>query len=121
MVLPYERPEEVIDYVNSHDRPLALYPFSNNTALVERYIERIMSGGVTVNDALFHVAQHDLPFGGVGPSGNGSLPWFMRASPRVPKMRPVFYQAKRTAMTLMTPPYSKFANKMIDLLVKMKS
>ena len=35
------------------------------------YIDRIMSGGVTVNDALFHVAQHDLPFGGVGASGMG--------------------------------------------------
>jgi len=120
MVLPYERPEEVIDYVNSHDRPLALYPFSNNTALVERYIERIMSGGVTVNDALFHVAQHDLPFGGVGPSGMGHYHGY-EGFTACSKMRPVFYQAKRTAMTLMTPPYSKFANKMIDLLVKMKS
>lgn len=119
MVLPYEQPQEVIDYVNSHDRPLALYPFSNDSALVDRYIENIMSGGVTVNDALFHVAQHDLPFGGVGPSGMGHYHGY-EGFTACSKMRPVFYQAKTTAMKFMTPPYSNFANKMIDMMVKMK-
>jgi len=119
MVLPYEDPQEVIDYVNSHDRPLALYAFSDVKALVDRYIKTIMSGGVTVNDALFHVAQHDLPFGGVGPSGMGhyhGYEGFVSCS----KMRPVFYQAKTTAMKFMTPPYSNFAQKMIDTLMKMR-
>lgn len=119
MVMPYEESQEVIDYVNSHDRPLALYPFSNDKALVDRYIKTIMSGGVTVNDALFHVAQHDLPFGGVGPSGMGhyhGYEGFVSCS----KMRPVFYQAKTTAMKFMTPPYSNFARKMIDTLMNMR-
>lgn len=119
MVLTYRDADEVIDYVNSHDRPLALYPFTHDSTLADRYIERIMSGGVTVNDALFHVAQHDLPFGGVGPSGMGhyhGYEGFVACS----KMRPVFYQARRTAMKLLAPPYGKLATRMLDTLVKMK-
>lgn len=119
MVLEYDDPTEVVDYVNSHDRPLALYPFTHDRALSDMYIERIMSGGVTVNDALFHVAQHDLPFGGVGPSGMGhyhGYEGFVACS----KMRPVFYQAKRTAMKLLAPPYGKLATRILDTMVKMK-
>ena len=119
MVLPYTDPQQVIDYINERDRPLALYPFSNNKALVQRYIDNIMSGGVTVNDALFHVAQHDLPFGGVGPSGMGhyhGYDGFVACS----KMRPVFYQASTNAMSLMAPPYGKTANRIFNILLKLK-
>lgn len=119
MVLSYTDPQEVIDYVNSHDRPLALYPFTHDKDLAARYIDHIMSGGVTVNDALFHVAQHDIPFGGVGPSGMGHYhgkEGFMSCS----KLRPVFYQANTTAMKHLAPPYGKFADRAFKLLVKMK-
>lgn len=81
MVLTYKQADEVVGYVNSHDRPLALYPFTNDDKLADMYIERIMSGGVTVNDALMHVAQHDLPFGGVGPSGMGHYHGYEGSSP----------------------------------------
>ncbi len=120
MVMTYDNPDEVVEYVNAHDRPLALYPFTKNTQLSDRYIRDIMSGGVTVNDALFHVAQHDLPFGGVGPSGMGhyhGYEGFVSCS----KMRPVFYQANRTAMKMLAPPYGKFANRVIDFMMKNKS
>ena len=120
MVLTYQDPQEAIDYINKRDRPLALYPFSYNKKLVERYISNIMSGGVTVNDALFHVAQHDIPFGGVGPSGLGhyhGYEGFVACS----KMRPVFYQAKINAMSLMSPPYGETANRIYNFLLKMKS
>mgnify|MGYP003625975013 CR=1 FL=1 len=119
MVLTYKESDEVIQYVNAHDRPLALYPFTNDSQLADRYIDRIMSGGVTVNDALFHVAQHDIPFGGVGPSGMGhyhGYEGFVACS----KMRPVFYQANFTAMKLLRPPYGKFATRVFNLLVKLK-
>ncbi len=120
MVLTYTDPQEVIDYVNERDRPLALYPFTNNSKLADMYIDRIMSGGVTVNDALFHVAQHDIPFGGVGPSGMGhyhGYEGFVACS----KMRPVFYQSGFTAMKYLAPPYGKFADKVFNTLVKLKS
>ncbi|MEM7081776.1 MAG: coniferyl aldehyde dehydrogenase [Pseudomonadota bacterium] len=119
MVLTYTDPSDVIDYVNAHDRPLAFYPFSHNKKLVARYIDRIMSGGVTVNDVLLHVAQHDLPFGGVGPSGMGhyhGYEGFLACS----KLRPVFYQARFSALRFLAPPYGRFADWVMDFLVRLK-
>ncbi|MEJ2530250.1 MAG: coniferyl aldehyde dehydrogenase [Halioglobus sp.] len=119
-VMTYLEPEEVVRYVNSRDRPLAFYPFSKDKALIQMYVDRIMSGGVTVNDALFHVAQHDIPFGGVGPSGMGhyhGYEGFIAFS----KLRPVFYQPGFTAMKYLQPPYGKFADKVFALIARMKS
>lgn len=118
-VLPYREPEEVIDYVNGRDRPLALYPFTRDKKLAARYIDRIMSGGVTVNDALFHVAQHNLPFGGVGPSGMGhyhGYEGFITFS----KLRPVYYQPSFSPAKFLAPPYGKFADRMLKLLANQK-
>jgi coniferyl-aldehyde dehydrogenase len=120
MLLTYREPEEVIDYVNARDRPLALYPFTNNMKLADLYIERIMSGGVTVNDALFHVGQHDIPFGGVGPSGMGHYHGY-EGFVSFSKLRPVYYQPAFTSMQFLRPPYGKFADRVYKLLVKMKS
>lgn len=119
MVLTYGDPEEVIRYVNGQDRPLALYPFTSNKELQSLYIDRIMSGGVSVNDALYHVAQHDLPFGGVGPSGMGHYHGY-DGFQTFSKMRPVFYQAGFSAMKFLAPPYGRFATRVFNLLVKMK-
>jgi coniferyl-aldehyde dehydrogenase len=63
---------EATSYVNGHDRPLALYYFGTDEGERERVVDGTTSGGVAVNDVIFHVAQEDLPFGGVGPSGMGS-------------------------------------------------
>ncbi len=63
--------DAAIDYVNAHDRPLGLYYFGSDKAEERRVLDRTISGGVTVNDVIFHVAMDDLPFGGVGPSGMG--------------------------------------------------
>ena len=120
MVLTYKEPAEVLEYVNSHDRPLALYPFTNDDKLADLYIERIMSGGVTVNDALMHVAQHDIPFGGVGPSGMGHYHGY-EGFVAFSKLRPVFYQASFSFLQWLRPPYKGFATRVYNLLVKLKS
>jgi coniferyl-aldehyde dehydrogenase len=119
MVLTYRQPEEVIKYINGQDRPLALYPFTRNRELQSLYIDRIMSGGVTVNDALFHVGQHDLPFGGVGPSGMGHYHGY-EGFVTFSKLRPIFYQAGFSAMKYLRPPYGAFATRVYNLLVKLK-
>lgn len=78
-VLPiktYERVEEAIDYVNRHDRPLGLYYFGQDGNEQRTVLDRTISGGVTVNDVIFHVSMEDLPFGGVGPSGMGAYHGF---------------------------------------------
>jgi coniferyl-aldehyde dehydrogenase len=71
-VVPYDAPDDAIAYVNARDRPLGLYWFGNDKAEERRVLDRTISGGVTVNDVLFHVSMEDLPFGGIGPSGMGS-------------------------------------------------
>lgn len=68
----YDRVEEAIDYVNAHDRPLGLYYFGQDAGEERRVLDRTISGGVTVNDVVFHVSMEELPFGGVGPSGMGA-------------------------------------------------
>ncbi|WP_374531664.1 coniferyl aldehyde dehydrogenase [Acinetobacter sp.] len=120
MVKTYQTPDQVVDYIVQRDRPLAFYPFSHNKKLVEFYISRVMSGGVSVNDALFHVGQHDLPFGGVGASGMGhyhGYEGFLTFS----KMRPVFYQAGFSSLKFLAPPYGKFATWVLNFLIRMKS
>ena len=74
-VLPvkgYSTVSEAVAYVNAHDRPLGLYYFGEDAAEREGVLSSTTSGGVTVNDVVMHVAQEDLPFGGIGPSGMGS-------------------------------------------------
>ena len=109
--------DEVVAAVNAGQRPLAIYPFSNDPQVVQMLLERVMSGGVSVNDGLFHVGQHDLPFGGVGDSGMGHYhgkEGFLTFS----KLRPVFYQARFSSLKFMMPPYGRFASKMLAFLIK---
>lgn len=114
----YTDRQQVIDYINSHDRPLAFYPFTNDSGLASYYINHVMSGGVSVNAALMHVAQQDIPFGGVGASGMGHYhgrEGFLTFS----KLRPVFYQGAFSAIKLlMLPPYDRKANRLIKLLIR---
>ena len=68
----YDSLDETLDYVNSHDRPLGLYYFGTDQEETQQVLNQTTSGGVTLNDVVMHVAQEDLPFGGVGHSGMGA-------------------------------------------------
>lgn len=70
-VRTYEKTADVIDYVNERERPLALYYFGTDKSEESEVLTRTTSGGVTVNDVLWHGAHENLPFGGVGNSGMG--------------------------------------------------
>lgn len=112
----YRTLDEAIAYVNAHDRPLALYPFSHDRATVERVLQRTLAGGVSVNDTLFHFAVSGLPFGGVGPSGMGA--YHARAGfDAMSKQLPILWQARRSGGDLLKPPYSK-AKWLLDLIVR---
>lgn len=116
----YRDHQEVADYINAHDRPLAIYPFTHDKALQRYYITHVMSGGVSVNDALLHVAQHDLPFGGVGPSGMGHYHG-REGFNTFSKLRPVFYQGPVSLVQkLFQPPYAGSALKLMNLLTRLK-
>ena len=113
----YTSLDAVIKSVNAGPRPLAIYPFSNDRRQVQMLLDSIMSGGVSVNDAWWHVGQNDLPFGGVGESGMGHYHGH-EGFETFSKMRPVFYQARFSALKFLAPPYGKFADHMLTFLTK---
>jgi len=115
-VVTYRSLDEAIKYVNARPRPLALYYFDYNSRRVKSVLARTTSGGVTVNDTLFHIAQNDLPFGGVGPSGMGSyhgFDGFLTFS----KKKGVFLQSRFTTLGMLRPPYGELARRVADFLI----
>ncbi|MDE2486448.1 MAG: coniferyl aldehyde dehydrogenase [Alphaproteobacteria bacterium] len=117
-VLPvksYRSVEEAIEFVNGRDRPLGLYYFGDDEAERETVLAHTTSGGVTVNDVIFHVAQEDLPFGGIGPSGMGSYhgeDGFREFSHR----KAIYTQLKKDIgpLTALRPPYGAGIRKYLD-------
>ena len=71
-VVPYDDLDQAIQRINARPKPLALYCFSTDPGKIRHVLDRTSSGGVTVNGTMLHVAQEDLPFGGVGESGTGA-------------------------------------------------
>ncbi|MCW5637981.1 MAG: coniferyl aldehyde dehydrogenase [Rubrivivax sp.] len=116
-ILPYDDLDAVIARINAGPRPLALYPFSRNDATVERLLTHVMSGGVSVNDALLHVGQHDLPFGGVGESGMGHYHG-KEGFETFSKLRPIFRQARWSSAKLLVPPYGRSINRLLGFLMR---
>ena len=103
-VIGYRDAAEPIAYVNAHDRPLALYWFGADDAARDEVLARTVSGGVTVNDCLFHFAQVYQPMGGVGASGSGAYhgEWGFRT---MTKLKPVFYRSRFNRLADLYPPY----------------
>ncbi|MCY8676670.1 aldehyde dehydrogenase family protein [Bacillus spizizenii] len=71
-MMNYENIDEVIDYVNDRDKPLALYVFSHNQDLIDNVLQHTTSGNAAINDVVVHFSDVNLPFGGVNTSGIGS-------------------------------------------------
>jgi len=110
----YGQVQETIDYINAKPRPLGLYYFGVDDAEERRVVSHTTSGGVTVNDVIMHVAQEDLPFGGVGPSGMGAyhgVDGFRTFS----HAKAVFTQSKVNVAELagLRPPYGEKLQKVI--------
>ena len=114
-LVPYDRIEDAIAHVAARPRPLALYWFDRDAARTERALQGLPAGGVTVNDTLLHIAQEDLPFGGVGASGMGHYhgQWGFDT---FSKLMPVFHQARANGMSLFLPPYSATMRQMLALM-----
>lgn len=71
-VLTFDSADQALTMIHSLPKPLALYVFSNNAAIQERFVREVPFGGGCVNDTLVHFANPNLPFGGVGESGRGA-------------------------------------------------
>ena len=114
-VLPYDSLSDAIEYINARPRPLALYWFGTDSAARDKVLAQTVSGGVTVNDTLMHIAHENLPFGGVGESGWGSYhgeAGFLRLT----MQKPVLVQSKWARGDLFYPPYGKRFDQVMGLL-----
>ncbi len=114
-VIEYDGIENAVKYVMDRPHPLALYGFSNDRGFVEHILQNTLAGGVSINDTIMHVAQNDLPFGGIGPSGMGSyhgVDGFRTFS----HAKSIFHQAKLNARSMMFPPYGKTMDRLLKML-----
>ena len=115
----YNNFEETISYINSKPRPLAAYYVGDDKQEETALISRTTSGGVCINDVVMQVAQEDLPFGGVGPSGMGAyhgLKGFQTFS----HAKSIYRQASINIAKLggMLPPYGKATESTIKMQLK---
>lgn len=112
-----DNPDDAVSYVNARDRPLALYVFGENKADTDFVLDHTVSGGVCVNDTIYHIAQQSLPFGGVGASGMGNYHGkFSFDTFSHPKA--VFTQNRINFTYLLQPPYGKRFWHMMKLILK---
>ncbi|MGE0741332.1 MAG: coniferyl aldehyde dehydrogenase [Hyphomonadaceae bacterium] len=119
-VLPirsYESIESSIAEVNARPRPLALYYFGEDEAESEALLTRTHSGGVTINDVIFHVTMQDLPFGGVGPSGMGAYHGH-RGFLEFSHEKAIYRQISSELLAMMRPPYGAAYRKQVAARVK---
>ena len=114
-VLTYRDLGEAINYVNDHERPLALYYFDNDRSRINYVLDATTSGGACVNETLMHVALDELPFGGVGPSGMGHYHGF-EGFETFSNAKGVFYQSRLNGAGLLRPPYGRIARFVLDFL-----
>ena len=115
----YREFDETIDYINSKPRPLAAYYFGDDRVEERAVVKRTTSGGICVNDVIMHIAQEDLPFGGVGPSGMGAyhgLKGFQTFS----HAKSIYRQTNINVAKLggMLPPYGKATESTIKMQLK---
>ena len=116
----YKDFDETIDYINANPRPLAAYYFGTDKGEEQAFLHRTTSGGVCINDVIFHIAQEDMPFGGVGPSGMGSyhgIEGFKTFS----HAKSIYSQTLKFNVAKlggMLPPYGKTSEKTIKAQIK---
>jgi coniferyl-aldehyde dehydrogenase len=114
-VLLYDKLGDAVSHINARPRPLALYWFGSDTAARDQLLQQTVSGGVTVNDTLMHIAHENLPFGGVGESGWGAYhgeAGFLRFT----QQKPVLVQSRFARGDLFYPPYGPRFDRVMGLL-----
>ncbi|QJR15177.1 coniferyl aldehyde dehydrogenase [Usitatibacter palustris] len=116
-IIPYKSLDEAIAFVNARPRPLALYVFDHDGGNVDRVLAETVSGGVSVNETILHIAQDDLPFGGVGPSGMGRYHG-REGFETFSHLKSVFHQSRLNGLALFRPPYGKRFESLVKFLFR---
>lgn len=108
-MLSYKSLTDAVEYINSKPNPLALYYFGENDAEQQLIETKTLSGALTINDTLMHIAIDDLPFGGVGQSGMGQYHG-QEGFDTFSKLKPVFVQSRFSTLHWFYPPYGRLMN-----------
>jgi coniferyl-aldehyde dehydrogenase len=111
-IISYENISETIDYINQRPRPLALYIMSFEEDTQQQLLSQTHSGGVCINDTIFHVAADDAPFGGIGDSGMGQYhgkEGFLTFS----KAKTVLSRGKLNIGKFIHPPYGSLIQRIL--------
>lgn len=116
-IVPYDTLDDAIAWINARPRPLALYLYDDDAAIIRRVEQETIAGGMAVNETLMHLACESLPFGGVGSSGMGAYHGY-EGFVNFSKMKPVLTQARWNARGLVAPPYGKRVNALLKLMMR---
>ncbi|MFZ4535627.1 coniferyl aldehyde dehydrogenase [Propionivibrio sp.] len=116
-LIPYGDLDQAIAFVNARPRPLALYYFDTDSSRIDKVLNETVSGGVTINDTILHIAQDDLPFGGVGPSGMGCYHGFDGFQTFSAK-KAVFRQSRFSGIGWFKPPYGALFERLMKVLLR---
>ena len=119
-VMTYNNLSEAIDYINEHNRPLALYYFGSNKKEISRLRYETHSGALTINDTIMHIGIDDLPFGGVGSSGMGRYHG-QEGFDTFSHLKPIFIQRRISPITWFYPPYGSLVHKLLRYVGGIKS
>lgn len=116
-VLTYENIDELITLLQSKDKPLALYLFSENRIIQNKVWKKLSFGGGAINDTLMHISNPHLPFGGIGPSGIGAYHG-QHSFQLFSHMKGYIKRSTWMDPPIVYPPYSKTKEKLIRKLLK---
>lgn len=115
-IMTYRNIDEVISYIEKNDAPLALYLFTNNKEVINKFLQ-IRFGGGCINDTIMHLSSDTLPFGGVGGSGMGvyhgkfSFDTFTRK-------KGILQKSNKVDIKLRYYPYNEKKQKIINKILK---
>ncbi|MBZ5590817.1 MAG: coniferyl aldehyde dehydrogenase [Acidobacteriia bacterium] len=116
-VKPYQTLDQAVRYINERPRPLALYLYTRSSQAKDQVLTQTVSGGVSINDTLLHIAVEDLPFGGVGTSGLGH--YHGRAGfDTFSKLKPVFERRGFASGAMLRPPYGRLHDRVMRFLIR---
>lgn len=113
----YKHIEEVVTYVNSKEKPLALYIYSKNKKTINYIINNTRAGGTCINTNALHLSNHGLPFGGSNNSGIGKTHGYFGFQD-FSNQRAVLKRHTIGPLNLLFPPYNSLKQKIIDLTIK---
>ena len=120
-IFDFNKIEEVIEFINKNEKPLALYIFSKNNNNIKTIINNTSSGGVCINHSTLHYSNNNLPFGGINNSGTGrchGIYGFHELSNKKSILKQVL---PSSPTDFLFPPYNNFKNKLLMINFNNKS